>query len=75
MNISTAQSKLNTVRPGEPLFAIIDGLVIANRAGFDISQNCPNEYRMIILECMNNGWLKPVAHMAAEEHLIETLKL
>jgi hypothetical protein len=75
MTFLTKKSKLRTVKPGDPLFTINDGLVIANRAGFDISQNCPNEYRMIILECMNNGWLKPVAHMTAEEHLIETLKL
>ncbi len=75
MTFITKKSKLRTVKQGDPLFTINDGLVVANRAGFDISQSCPKEYRMIILECMNNGWLKPVAYMTAEEQLIETLKL
>jgi hypothetical protein len=39
------------------------------RAGFDISQSCPKEYRMIILECINIGWLKPVAHVHERELL------
>lgn len=75
MNISTAHSRIKTVKQGDPLFTINDGLVIANRAGFNISQVCPKEYRMIILECISNGWLEPVAHITAEEQLIETLKL
>jgi hypothetical protein len=42
---------------------------MAPRAGFNISQGCPKEYRMIILECMNNGWLTPVAHVHERELL------
>jgi hypothetical protein len=38
-----------------------DGLVFSNRAGFEISQRCPSEYRLIIQECISNEWLKPVA--------------
>lgn len=75
MNISIKKSNLRTVKQGDPLFTISDGLVVAQRAGFEISQGCPKEYRLIISECITNGWLKPVACVTAEEQLMETLKL
>lgn len=75
MKLTVRQSKIRTIRRNDPLFTINDGLTVANRAGFNISQVCPKEYRMIILECINNGWLEPVAYMTTEEQLIETLKL
>jgi hypothetical protein len=39
------------------------------RAGFEINAQCPREYKMIISECINNGWLKPVAHVTERELL------
>lgn len=75
MKFISKQSKIRTIKQGDPLFRINDGLTVTNRAGFNISQVCPREYRMIILECINNGWLEPVAYMTAEEQFIETLKL
>lgn len=75
MKITVRESRIRTIRQSDPLFVIHDGFVTANRAGFEISQKCPAEYRMIIQECINYGWLKPVAYMTAEEQLMETLKL
>lgn len=75
MKITTRQSKIRTIRQGDPLFTINDGLTITNRAGFEISCGCPYNYRDIIQECIQRGWLKPVAYMTAEEQLMETLKL
>ena len=34
---------------------------MAPRAGFEINDKCPREYKLIINECLANGWLKPVA--------------
>jgi hypothetical protein len=39
----------------------------APRAGFEISQGCPKEYKMIINECIRNGWLTPVANVTERE--------
>jgi hypothetical protein len=69
MTYSLHKSQIRTIKQGDPKFVINDGLVITPRAGFNISQGCPKEYRMIILECMNNGWLTPVAHITEREYI------
>jgi hypothetical protein len=61
VQIKTTQTCLRTIKPGDPKWNIIDGMFVAPRAGFEISLNCPKEYKMIISECINYGWLKPVA--------------
>ena len=48
--------------------------VLSPRAGFEINQHCPKEYKMIISECINNGWLRPVAHVYDHELTFDTLK-
>lgn len=50
-----------TLRPGDVGFRLHDGFIMADRAGFDIAYNCPQEYIDIILQAINRGWLKPVA--------------
>lgn len=51
-----------------------DGIRIVPRAGFEISSHCPAQYKQIIAECINNGWLKPVAHMRNTEYTMELLR-
>jgi hypothetical protein len=64
-----------TLRPGHEDFSFSpDGVTVVARAGFDISQTCPKEYRMIILQCINNGWIRPVAYMRETEYTMELLK-
>jgi hypothetical protein len=50
-----------------------DNIVIVPRAEFQISQRCPENYRSLILECINNGWLKAVAHQPIHEAFMEEL--
>jgi hypothetical protein len=69
MGITFRQSQIRTINHDDPNFTIVDDFVTASRAGFNISQGCPKEYRMIILECMNNGWLTPVAHVTEKEYI------
>jgi hypothetical protein len=63
------QSQLRTIRQNDPNFFIQDGFVRAPRAGFHILPECPREYKLIIAECINNGWLKPVANTTERELL------
>ena len=55
------QSKFKTLRQSDFGFRLCDGIVVASRAGFEIDERCPKEYRAIIGECIDRGWLKPVA--------------
>ena len=61
--------------PSDPDFSFSpDGVTMVNRAGFIISQRCPENYRSFIIECMQHGWLKPVAYMRDSEYTWEKLQ-
>ena len=64
---SIHQSQIRTLRPGDPNFQIIDGLTMASRAGFEISNSCPKEYKSILITAINAGWIKPVANLTERE--------
>jgi hypothetical protein len=67
-------SKIRTVRQGDSKFMLNDGLVICPRAGFEINEHCPREYRQIIATCIDRGWLKPVAHVYGKELTMDALR-
>ena len=67
MTYTIHRSQIRTLKPGDPNFVITDGLVQTNRAGIEISQRCPSNYSSLIAECLNHGWIKPVAHVTERE--------
>ena len=73
MNINSTVSNIKTIRPGDPDFIITDGLTLAARAGFEVSNDCPYEYRLIISKCIDRGWLSPIAYQHLHEDLIEKI--
>jgi hypothetical protein len=74
MKINATHSKFKTIRQGEPGFMLTDGLMITPRAGFEISQSCPAEYKSIFITAINAGWLKPVANVYARDLTFQALK-
>lgn len=74
MTFTTHQSSIRTVRSTDPMFRLNDGMVVGQRAGFEIAQTCPKEYRAIIQSCLQHGWLKPVAYMHDYEQTFAILK-
>lgn len=74
MNIVAMKSKIKTIRQGDPKFMLQDGMITCPRAGFEINQSCPREYKMIISQCIDNGWLKPVAHVYGKELTMDALR-
>lgn len=50
-----------------------DGISLVPRAGFQISEKCPKDYRMILMQCIDLGWIQPVAHQPVQEHFMEEL--
>jgi hypothetical protein len=74
MKINTKQSNFRTIRPGDSDFMLTDGLMITPRAGFEISQSCPAEYKSIFITAINAGWLKPIANVYARDLTFQALK-
>ena len=74
MQISTKTTNIRTIRQGDPKFTLIDGFVICPRAGFEINEKCPREYKLIVAECINNGWIKPVAHVYGKELTMDAMR-
>jgi hypothetical protein len=69
MNIKIRNSQIRLIKPNDRRFLIDDGIVTSPRAGFEISSNCPVDYKIVLQECINNGWLTPVAYMTEREML------
>lgn len=69
MNIKTHRTQIRTIKPGDPNFVTTDGLMQANRARIEISRRCPSNYASLIAECLNHGWIKPVANVTERELL------
>ena len=74
MQISIHESNIRTIRQGDPKFMLKDKIVICPRAGFEINEKCPREYKLIIAECINNGWIKPVAHVYGKELTMDAMR-
>ena len=74
MTYKTETSSSRTIRKGEKGFMLVDGLFMSPRAGFEIKKECPNTYAEVIRECINRGWLQPVAYMREDEYMWEELK-
>jgi len=74
LKFTTQQSNIKTIRQGDPKFMLQDGLITCPRAGFEISQNCPAEYKSIFITAINAGWLKPVAHVYGKELTMDALR-
>lgn len=73
MTIKTTAICIRTIKPGDPLWTIADKYTTCPRAGFHIKQTCPENYAEIIKECIDRGWLRPVAYMLDREMTFELL--
>lgn len=74
MKLAMRESNICTIRPGDPKFMLIDGAVTCPRASFEISNNCPAEYKSIFITAIKAGWLKPVAHVYGKELTMDALR-
>jgi hypothetical protein len=74
MTFKVKESNIRTIRQGDPKFMLTDGFTQCPRAGFEISQSCPAEYKSIFITAINAGWLKPVAHVYGKELTMDALR-
>jgi hypothetical protein len=72
--VKEPKNKLKMLKPGDHGFTISnDGLSLVSRAGFEINSRCPREYKLILQECINHGWIKPVAYVTEKEFMWDEL--
>jgi len=64
---------IKTIRKDDPDFYIDNRIDIAPRAGFEISNDCPRQYKSMIMESYKNGWLQPIAYIKESEYMWEKL--
>jgi len=74
MKISTRTTNIRTIRQGDPKFTLTDGFVICPRAGFEINEQCPKDYRQMLKTALDLGWIKPVAHVYGKELTMDALR-
>jgi hypothetical protein len=67
MSFNAYTSQIRTIKHTDPRFIIKDKLMVSTRAGFEVNPSCPIEYTLIIAECINRGWLKPIARVTERE--------
>jgi hypothetical protein len=53
MTYTVHQSQIRTIRQEDPSFLITDKFIMTPRAGFEINEKCPREYRQIIAACID----------------------
>ena len=73
MTYTTPDKIIKTIRKDDPDFYIDNGIVMSPRAGIEISNDCPRQYKSMIMEAIKNGWLKPIAYMKESEYTWEVL--
>ena len=74
MKYKVNKTNFVTLKPGDPDFLLKDKFITASRAGFEISQRCPENYRDLIQECISQGWIKPVATVYDHELTFARMK-
>ena len=73
MTYTTPEKTIKILRKDDPNFMIDNGIVMSPRAGFEISNDCPRQYKLMIIEAIKNGWLQPIAYMKESEYVWEQL--
>ena len=64
---------IKMIRKGDKDFHIDNGLLMSPRAAIEISNKCPSQYKLMIVEAIRNGWVEPVAYMKDSEYMWEKL--
>ncbi len=67
MKITSRQSQIQTIKSDDPRFRIIDGMVVVPRAAIKINSGCPQNFKHLIEQCVQQGWIEPIAHVTERE--------
>jgi hypothetical protein len=67
MKINTMKNSIRKIKKENPNFIINDGVFFTPRAGFEINNNCPPEYRELLVKAFVSNWVEPVAYLHEKE--------
>lgn len=75
MNITldTNNTQVRKLTPKDEDFCIISGYAYYPRAVIAVNDNCPREYRSMIMTAMSNGWISAEAWVKDSEYMWEKL--
>ena len=62
------------LKPGDPDFAVNDGMVMYRRACLEISDDCPKDVKNQIIQYYARGWLSAVAYVHESELMFDQIK-
>jgi hypothetical protein len=51
-----------------------DGVTVVPRASIEIDDECPTEYKQMLMVALDFDWVRPVANMRETEYTMELLK-
>lgn len=75
MTFTFAESDYKLVKQGDSLFTFSpNGITLVQRASIEIDPKTPYEWRLIIQDCINKGYLKPVAAIRGIEATMEYMR-
>lgn len=63
-----------TFSAGDADFCFIDNITVVPRAGVEISPECSDYVKQMLVEAFNRGWIKCVAHVPDVEYTWEKLQ-
>lgn len=73
MTFTTSKSKVRTIKQGDKGWLMRDGFSVSGRAGIEVSVGCPYAYKLVLHECIQQGWVKPVANVYEHELMWDNL--
>jgi hypothetical protein len=73
MTFTTQENRFKEIKRDDAHFRMTDGVRIVPRAAIEISKSCPREYQLILADCIDKGWVKPVAYIKTKELFWEVL--
>jgi hypothetical protein len=73
MTFTVSENNFKELKRDDALFYMTDGIKMVPRAGIEISTSCPYNYQQIIADCIDRGWVKPVAYIKTKELIWEKL--
>ncbi len=73
MKYTTHESNIRNIRQDDPGFYIHDGVVVAARAGIEISPDCPSHEAFVIRQAFAKGWIRLIANVKDNEMIWEIL--
>jgi hypothetical protein len=73
MTFIIPENNFKEIKRDDALFYMTDGIRLVPRASIEISKSCPYNYQQIIADCIDRGWVKPVAYIKTKELIWEKL--